>query len=233
MVKKIKVVDVVSLEPEARNEEQEPSVNEVHEVNEVNEADKVTNESAINLNELPDIPKPKAKAKPRAKTKTKKEQIEVQPEIQEEPKVEEHKLEEPKVEEKQEPKNGKVKKVIEQVKCPKCDKLMSSKSLRYTHEQNCKGAVAKTEDLPLKRRLKKDPPTSHVEPIQINKEQNKNNDENYIYIYNKIVGENMNNVNEIEIPEHLKQEVLNTIQRTHLRMKMKEDNLNRLRMNIA
>jgi len=230
MVKKIKVVDVVSLESEARNEEQEPSVNEVHEVNEVNEADKVTNESAINLNELPDIPKPKAKAKPRAKPKTKKEQIEVQPEIQEEPKVEEPKVE-AKVEEKQEPKNGKVKKVIEQVKCPKCDKLMSSKSLRYTHEQNCKGAVVKTEDLPVKRRLKKEQPTSHVEPIQINKEQNKNNDKKEIY--NKIVSKNMNTVNEIVIPEHLKQEVLNTIQRTQLRMKIKEDNLNKLRMNIA
>jgi len=230
MFKKIKVVDVVS--QEARNEEQEPSVNEVHEVdevNEVNEPDKVTNESP--LNELPDIPKPKAKAKPRAKTKTKKEQIEVQPEIQEEPKVEEPKVEEAKVEEKQEPKNGKVKKVIEQVKCPKCDKLMSSKSLRYTHEQNCKGAVVKTEDLPVKRRLKKEPPTSHVEPIQINKEQNKNNDKKEIY--NKIVSKNMNTVNEIVIPEHLKQEVLNTIQRTQLRMKMKEDNLNKLRMNIA
>ena len=43
----------------------------------------------------------------------------------------------------------------------------------------------------------------------------------------------MNYVNEIEIPLHLKQEVLNTIQRTQLRMKMKEDNLNKLRMNIA
>ena len=64
MFKKIKVVDVVSLEPEARNEEQEPLVNEVHEVNEANEPDKVTNDSP--LNELPDIPKPKVKAKPRA-----------------------------------------------------------------------------------------------------------------------------------------------------------------------
>ena len=101
------------------------------------------------------------------------------------------KLKEPKVEakveEKQEPKNGKVKKVIEQVKCPKCDKLMSSKSLRYTHEQNCKGAVVKTEDLPVKRRLKKEPPTSHVEPIQSNKEQNKNNDKKEIYITRLLV----------------------------------------------
>ena len=43
----------------------------------------------------------------------------------------------------------------------------------------------------------------------------------------------MNTINEIEIPKHLKQEVLNTIQRTQLRMKMKEDKLNKLKMNIA
>ena len=33
---------------------------------------------------------------------------------------------------------------------------MNSKSLRYTHEQNCKGEAVKTEELPIKRRTKKE-----------------------------------------------------------------------------
>ena len=52
-------------------------------------------------------------------------------------------------------------------------------------------------------------------------------------IYKKIVNNNISNKHEIEIPEELKQEVLKTIQRQHLRMKMKEDNINRLKMQIA
>ena len=47
----------------------------------------------------------------------------------------------------------KIKKEIELVKCPRCDKLMQAKSLRYTHESNCKGIIPiKTEERPVKRR---------------------------------------------------------------------------------
>ena len=129
---------------------------------------------------------------------------------------------------KEEPKTDKVKKVIEQVKCPKCDKMMSSKSLRYTHEQNCKGQVVKTEELPVKRRTKKEPVKPPVELIKTDKLENDKKE-----IYKKIVNNNISNKNETEIPEELKQEVLKTIQRTQLRMKMKEDNINRLKMQIA
>jgi len=101
---------------------------------------------------------------------------------------------------------------------------MSSKSLRYTHEQNCKGEVVKTEELPVKRRTKKEP----VELMQPHKLENDKK-----VIYKKIVNNNISNSHETEIPEELKQEVLKTIQRTQLRMKMKEDNINRLKMQIA
>jgi hypothetical protein len=106
--------------------------------------------------------------------------------------------------------------------------MMSSKSLRYTHEQNCKGQVVKTEELPVKRRTKKEPATPPIELKQPHKLENDKKE-----IYKKIVNNNISNKNETEIPEELKQEVLKTIQRTQLRMKMKEDNINRLKMQIA
>ena len=105
---------------------------------------------------------------------------------------------------------------------------MSSKSLRYTHEQNCKGEVVKTEELPVKRRTKKEPTTP---PIELN--QTVKLDKDKKEIYKKIVNTNISNTQETEIPEELKQEVLKTIQRQHLRMKIKEDNINRLKMQIA
>ena len=164
------------------------------------------------------MPKPKAKAKSKPRAK---KQIEIKEEpIQEEPKQEEPKQEEPK----EETKNDKVKKVVELVKCPKCDKMMSQKSLRYTHEQNCKGTVVKTEDQPVKRRVKKEPTTSDQTIKQDNDKKE---------IYSKIVGNNISNKTDIEIPEELKQEVIKTIQRTQARMKLKEDNFNKLKMQIA
>ena len=208
MPKKIKVVDVMN--DEVKNEELEPSVNE-----EVNEDITTPIEEVINETPLPDIEDtPKLKVKPRAKPRTKKTPVEVIPEEVKEPP-------------KEEPKTDKVKKVVELVKCPKCEKMMSQKSLRYTHEQNCKGEVVKTEELPVKRRTKKEPTTSPTSLYQPVKQDNDKQE-----IYKKIVNTNINN-NEPEIPEELKQEVIKTIQRTQLRMKMKEDNFNKLKMQIA
>ena len=227
MPKKIKVVDVVS--EEVKTVEHEPSVIE----EEVNDVEQPSNDiippigEKLNEEPLPDIedtPKPKARAK--AKPRIKKVPIEVMPEIKEEPLP--TKSDESQITPQEETKDGKVKKVIEQVKCPKCDKLMNSKSLRYTHEQNCKGAVIKTEELPVKRRPKKEPAT---QPVELNQPVKLDNDKKDIY--KKIVNNNISNKHEIEIPEELKQEVLKTIQRQHLRMKMKEDNINRLKMQIA
>ena len=123
--------------------------------------------------------------------------------------------------------NVKVKKVAEQVKCPKCDKMMSQKSLRYTHEENCKGKVVKTEDLPVKRRTT----VSTKEPIKTEPEVKTTT--NKKEIYNKIVAQNVNlQSTEVQIPEELKLEVLKNIQRQQTRLRMKEDNLNKLKMQI-
>jgi hypothetical protein len=170
MPKKIKVVDVVS--EEVKNEEPEPSVNE--EVNEPTNKNTPECPGIINEEPLPDIEDtPKPKAKPKAKPRTKKAPMEIILETKEEP----TKSDETQI--KEELKTDKVKKVIEQVKCPKCDKMMSSKSLRYTHEQNCKGQVVKTEELPVKRRTKKEPP---IELTQPGKQENDKKE-----IYKKIV----------------------------------------------
>ena len=197
MGKKIKVVDIAAAEAET------PVTNEVTvdvepEQETVNETPPPTDDvEPVTVEQLP-----KPKAKPRSK---KKETVTPPPEV---PAVEvEAVKEEPpvlvEVEEK-----AKVKKVIEQVKCPKCDKMMSQKSLRYTHEQNCKGEVVKTEDLPVKRRTanKVEPTTTTKKEVKV--ETNKKD------IYNKIVGRNVNiETSEVQIPEELKLEVLKSIQR--------------------
>jgi formylmethanofuran dehydrogenase subunit E len=156
MVKKIKVIDIVN--EETINEEPTEAIPDVEQVTVEPVVEQVTVEPIIDEQ----IPKPKAKTRSRRKQTVERlelptleeepvEEVEATPEIQEEPTEV--------VEVKEEINKDKVKKVIEQVKCQKCDKMMSSKSLRYTHEQNCKGKVVKTEELPVKRRA-----TNKVEP---------------------------------------------------------------------
>ena len=215
MGKKIKVVDIAAAEAET------PVTNEVTvdvepEQETVNETPPPTDDvEPVTVEQLP-----KPKAKPRSKKKETVtpevptlEEVEPVKEVVPEPTA----LNEAEV-------KVKVKKVVEQVKCPKCDKMMSQKSLRYTHEQNCKGEVVKTEDLPVKRRTanKVEATTKDVK-VETNKKD----------MYNKIVGKNVNiETSEVQIPEELKLEVLKSIQRQQERIRMKEDNLSKLKMQI-
>ena len=203
MPRKIKVVDVVS--NEVNNEVQEPSVNE--EVNEeVNEITSPVGEVIIEeppINDIGEVPKPKTKAK--SKPRPKKQPIKIEEEVKEEIK------EEPKPEVKSE----KVKKVVELVPCPKCNKMLSQKSLRYSHEKNCPGEVVKTEELPVKRRVKKE----QEQPIIKKKE------------IPTILNNNNNNI--IDIPDNIKQELVKTITRQQIRLKQKEENFNKLKQNIV
>ena len=201
---------------------QEPSVNE--EVNEeVNEITSPVGEVIIEeppINDIEEIPKPKvkAKSKPRVKKQPIKIEEEVKEEIKEEPiKIPEPmKIEEPKEEPKQEQQSKKVKKVVELVKCDKCNKMMSQKSLRYTHEQNCKGQEVDINELPVKRRVKQ-APTKTINNIDNISNNNNNNNKDNFY----------------DIPEEVKTEICKVIARNQLRMKKKEDNLNKLKMQIA
>ena len=53
------------------------------------------------------------------------------------------------VEEKQPDKKTKT---VELVSCPDCEKEMSKKTLRYSHEKNCTGKPVVREEVPVKRR---------------------------------------------------------------------------------
>ena len=237
MGKKIKVVDIVTAEEPKEEPKEEPTLesNEVIADVEpeqvlVDDTPHTDNDEKQDVNTSMDdhrndepTPKPKAKRTGQSKKKQTVETIEL-PTLEEVPAMEvEEEIPAASIEG-----NVKVKKVVEQVKCPKCDKMMSEKSLRYTHEENCKGKIVKTEDLPVKRRNvkpTKEPTTTTQKEVKV--ETNKKE------IYNKIVGKNVSlHSSEVEIPEELKLEVLKTIQRQQARIRMKEDNLNKLKMQI-
>ena len=83
-------------------------------------------------------------------------------------------VEQPKEEPKEEPKEvpqtdssptkQKIKKVVELVNCPKCDKQLSEKSLRYSHEKSCPGQKIDRSEIPVKRRSKSVPPPIDRQP---------------------------------------------------------------------
>ena len=217
MGRKLKVVDIVKEEPvnESQVEDTQVVVEETVVETPVVDDTPVVDETPVVETPVVETSASKPRAKPRSKKPLPEAQVEPAQEVTQE------------VEEIKEPSSEKIKikKVVEQVKCPKCDKMMSQKSLRYTHEQNCKGEVVKTEDVPVKRRntnKAEAKPEVVVKPVTNKKE-----------IYDNIVAKNVNlQKSEVQIPEELKLEVLKSIQRQQARMKMKEDNLNRLKMHI-
>jgi uncharacterized protein YbaR (Trm112 family) len=205
MAKKIRVVDVVNNEIE--NVDQDVSSNDevIIDTNEVQQENDNNTENIADIEDLVD-PNPKAKPKPKPRIRVKKQPLEIMPVVKEEPK------EEAKEEPKEELKPEKVKKVIELVACPKCNKMMNAKSLRYTHEKNCKGEVIKTEELPVKRRA--------TTPKPVKKDQE---------------GESNTKVktDAPEIPDSIKEEICRMIAKQQLKLKNKEDNLKKLTQNIA
>ena len=188
-----------------KNEDPPPSINEEVINEEVVNEQIVNNEPIVieQVNDIEEIPKPKVKAK--SKPRVKKQPIEIKEEVKEEVKEEI----------KPEVKPEKIKKVVELIPCPKCNKMLSQKSLRYSHEKNCPGEVVKTEELPVKRRIKKE----QEQPIIKKKE------------IPTILNNNNNNI--IDIPDNIKQELVKTITRQQIRLKQKEENFNKLKQNIV
>ena len=211
MPKKVKVVDIVS--NENSNTEVMPSENI-----EVNHTQEVTNDNnppsggklntgpfghrtpqggAQTVNDIEEVvkPKPKSRAKPRAKkTPVKLEQIKEDETINEP-------IQEPTQEPIKEPiTDSKIQNVVKLVKCNKCNRTMNEKTLRYTHEANCKGDKI---DIPVKRRPK-------------------------VVIDNQSIKRIDN-----DIPEEVKQEFMRTIERAKLKLQRREENLNKLRLQIA
>jgi hypothetical protein len=203
MVKKIKVVDVVNIEISNTDAELSSNDEVIIDTTEVQQENVNNTENINDIEDLPD-PNPKAKPKPKPRIRVKKQPVEIMPEVKEEQK------EEPKEETKEEPKPEKVKKVVELVACPKCNKMMNQKSLRYTHEKNCKGEVIKTEELPVKRRATTPKPVKKEEEPTI-----------------KLTSDAP------EIPDSIKEEICRMIAKQQLKIKNKEANLLKLKQNIA
>jgi hypothetical protein len=98
--------------------------------------------------------------------------------------------------------------------------MLSRQHLRFKRSQYNKSKKKKN-----KKRAKTITATTETSrPASMNKKE----------LYNSIVSKNVSiNSSEIDIPDNLKHEILKTIQRQQIRKKMKEDNLNRLKMQIA
>jgi len=216
MPKKVKVVDVAS--NNEVNEDEKPTDNIAQaDAQAINEE---VNDLPINdgvINDIEEEPKPKAK--PRAKPRAKKPQVEViKEEIKDEPNIlttlevvkQEEPKEEPNIDDK--PIKEKIKKEIELVKCPRCDKLMQAKSLRYTHESNCKGIIPiKTEERPVKRR----------EPREIKQETKQD------------IKQDIKQNNSIIVDTEIQNLILKTIENQKLKQKNREEKFKKLTSNIA
>ena len=99
-------------------------------------------------------------------------------------------------------------KTLELVKCPKCNKEMTKRTLRYDHDKSCKGAPIKREDIPVQKRIKKVSETQkQTVPL---------------------------NIPEEIIEQEVKKRIQNTIQdRMHQRLKLKEEKIKKLATQIA
>ena len=214
MPKKIKVVDVAS--NNEINEDEKPTDNiALADAQAINEEVNDTPINDVVINDIEEEPKPKAK--PRAKPRAKKPQVEViKEEIKDEPNISLNQVvkQEPKEEPKQDnqPIKEKIKKEIELVKCPRCDKLMQAKSLRYTHESNCKGIIPiKTEERPVKRR----------EPREIKQETKQD------------IKQDIKQNNSIIVDTEIQNLILKTIENQKLKQKNREEKFKKLTSNIA
>ena len=144
MPKKINVVSLSDIKPVEENDVD--TNNDIDERNQITEAIKEEEELSPpeDITQM-EVEKPKPKRKPAPKKAKVVE--EVAPVI--ETVVEEVKPE-PVAE--QPPKKIKT---LELVKCEKCGKEMTKRTLRYDHDKTCKGAPIKREDIPVQKRVKK------------------------------------------------------------------------------
>ena len=186
-----KQIHVVSLSPfdKVETPEDVPS-NEEEDINQIKEAIKEEESQQPEPIEV----KPKRKA---AARKPKAEPVEPVIEQFEEPV--EPVIESPKVEQ------SKKVKTLELVKCDKCNKEMTKRTLRYDHPKTCKGAPINREDIPVQKRTKA--PPKIVEPI--------------------IIPEDV-------IENEVKKRIQNTIQdRMQMKLKQKEERIKKLAEKIA
>ena len=123
------------------------------EITQIKEAIKEEEEAEKVETPVEETPKPKRKAAAKKK-KIIEEYAEPPQEVEPEP----EKIEEPQ----------KKVKTLELVKCDKCNKEMTKRTLRYDHPKTCKGAPINREDIPVQKRVKPTTPRKVVEqPTQV------------------------------------------------------------------
>ncbi len=219
MVKKqINVVSLSDIKP-VEEDTQEEIKNENDELNKIREAikeettgqgpvikaERSSAETTLQVDNDTIIPAEEVKPKPKRKPATKKTKV-----VEDAPVVEPitDAVIEPAVEAVIEPVVEAPKKVktLELVKCPKCGKEMTKRTLRYDHDKTCKGNPVEREKIPVKKRVKKESPA----PAQAI------------------------TIPEHVIEEEVKKRIQNTIQdRMQQKLKLKEERIKKLAEKIA
>ena len=152
--KQINVVSLSPLDKVEQVEEVDVPSNE-DEINQIKEAIKEKEaQQEPSLEEQP-LLEPKPKRKPQVR----------KPKVVEEFVEEPPKPVEPVVEVKDEPQ--KKIKTLEIVKCDKCNKEMTKRTLRYDHPKTCKGAPVNREEIPVQKRAKPVAPPKVVEQTSL------------------------------------------------------------------
>jgi len=198
MGKKINVVNLNSFE----NTAPEQPTNDAEEMSKIkNDIQQEETPEAPSVVEQPKEiePKAKPKRKPPAKKKieeVKEEVITPTPIIEEKP------------EEKPEEKKQTKIKTVELVSCPDCNKEMSKKTLRYSHDKNCTGKPVVREEIPVKRRA----------PVKVKQTTPPEEKEKYISIPEEIIQQ--------EINRRVKEQ-------KDARIKAKDERIKKLAMNIV
>jgi hypothetical protein len=197
-----KQIHVVSLTPFEKVEEDTP--NEITQDKEENTPDEITQikeaikEEEAEIVETPVEATPKPKRKAAAKKKKIIEEYSEQPQaVEPEP--------EPEIKEE----TPKKVKTLELVKCDKCNKEMTKRTLRYDHPKTCKGAPINREDIPVQKRVK--PPTTQ-----------------------KVVEQTTQLIPNDIIEQEIKKRIQSSIQeRMQLKLKQKEERIKKLAEKIA
>jgi len=202
MSKKINVVNLNSFE----NSTPEPPTNDADEMSKIK--NDIQQEEQPEAPLVVEEPKPiEPKSKPKRKPPSKKKVEEIKEEVVIPTPPVEEKVEE-KPAEKVEEKTPKKIKTVELVSCPDCNKEMSKKTLRYSHEKNCTGKPIVREEIPVKRRaapkVKQSPPPEEKEKY-------------------------------ISIPEEIIQQEINrrVKEQKDARIKAKDERIKKLAMNIV
>ena len=148
-----KQINVVSLSPLDKVEQvEEEQPDEINQIKEAIKEEEAQQEPSV-------IEQPVIEPKPKRKAQARKPKV-VEEFVEEPPKVVE-----PVIEVKEEPQ--KKIKTLEIVKCDKCNKEMTKRTLRYDHPKTCKGAPINREEIPVQKRTKPVAPPKIVEKTVI------------------------------------------------------------------